>query len=196
MKTEENLKKWKDHETNMMREALQREKLIEKLRGTVSKVAAATGGCMQLVVSTTPLTRTVKLCAALSDPGCQIVHSGWLTACEQAARFVDAKPYLLHGEYSGGGKVEWSFDADESRRRAEAGPCLAGLSFLVANGCAPDLSLVIGNAGGEVVKRAGAGTIVVVKEEKDASKHKGKKAVLQDKVMSAVMKQEKKELGL
>ena len=64
---------------------------------------------------------------------------------------ADAKPYLLHGEYSGGGKVEWSFDADESRRRAEAGPCLAGLSFLVANGCAPDLSLVIGNAGGEVV---------------------------------------------
>ena len=41
-----------------------------------------------------------------------------------------------------------------------------------------------------------AGTIVVVKQEQDASKHKGKKTVTQDKVMSAVMKQEERELGL
>ena len=37
---------------------------------------------------------------------------------------------------------------------------------------------------------------VVVKEEKDASKHKGKKAVLQDKVMTAVMQQHTASLGL
>ena len=45
-------------------------------------------------------------------------------------------------------------------------------------------------------KKAGAGTVVIVNEEKDAAKHKGKKTVLQEKVMSAVMKQDKKELGL
>ena len=47
-----------------------------------------------------------------------------------------------------------------------------------------------------MVKKAGVGTIVVVKAEQDASKHKGKKSVPQDFVMSAVMKQDKKELGL
>jgi hypothetical protein len=64
---------------------------------------------------------------------------------------------LLHGTFSSASKaaVKWSFDADESRRRARTEPCFEGLVFLLGSTVPPpaQLGLVIESAGGKVVSR-------------------------------------------
>lgn len=90
--------------------------------------------------------------------GAALVHPSWVTACENANRLLPEDDFLLRGTFSSGpsASAKWSFDAGEARARAAAGPCLAGLTFMLSKHSKPpldQLALIVESAGGKVASR-------------------------------------------
>jgi len=125
------------------------------------------------LVLTKPINkRTTKLCAAISTVP-YIVTSEWIKACESAGKFVLPDPYVIDGPHEGGsGAGAWSFDASESRKRAQLAPLLAGTKFVVLTDPEKDFKVIIRANGGEVLEKGQAkkegGFVVVSTEERRA----------------------------
>ena len=135
-------------------------------------------GCTHIVICR-PVTRTAKLCQAISLPAIRLVTDDWVKACESAKSCVDSKPHELAGEYTSAAAGLWSFNATVSRRRAADGHCLAGHTFFVTPCDAPEkagrhsdeeLRLIVRAGGGELLEHlpsASSGPVVVVSTEEE-----------------------------
>jgi len=151
--------------------------IVKKLKGVVEEDTSKISSCTHLVFDD-PLTRTAKLCIAVSCPSVKIVSGAWLKACEMAGAFVNAEPHVLSGEQHSAPQAinTWAFNATASRKAAAEGPgCLSGFTFhATANTMSnPEIMMsIIQAAGGTLLPKpptasSGSGVLVVSTEEDD-----------------------------